>query len=102
MPPARSLRTFRSRSGRLGGRLHPDDITRLFRDLARTAGIDPARITSHSCRVGGAQDLVAAGFGLDAVMQCGRWRSPAMLARYTEALAADRNAMAQYESKCGR
>jgi site-specific recombinase XerD len=92
------LRTFRSRKGLLGNRLHPDDVTRLFRTLARTAGIDPARITSHSCRVGGAQDLVAAGFDLAGVMQCGRWRSPQMLARYTEALAADRSVMARYEA----
>ena len=73
---------LRSRSSSIGGRLHVDDVTCLYRDLARAAGIDPARISSHSARVGQTQDLVAAGFDLAGVMQAGRWKSPAMVARY--------------------
>ena len=42
----------------------------------------------HSARIGGAHDLVAAGEGLVAVMQVGRWRSPAMPALYTRKLSA--------------
>jgi hypothetical protein len=43
-----------------------------------------------------AQDLVAAGDELPAVMQAGRWRTPAMPARYAERLLAARGAVARY------
>jgi hypothetical protein len=43
-----------------------------------------------------AQDLVAAGADLSGVMQAGRWKTPAMPARYAEHLLADRSAVAQY------
>jgi hypothetical protein len=46
-----------------------------------------------------AQDLVAAGFDVVAIMQAGRWRSPEMVARYTERLHAGRGAVAQYHRR---
>jgi hypothetical protein len=45
-----------------------------------------------------AQDLLAAGFELGAIMQAGRWASPTMVARYTEALAAEDGAVAQFHA----
>ena len=52
--------------------------------------------TGHSGRVGMAQDLVRNGAELPALMQAGRWKSPAMPARYTERQAAARGAVAKY------
>lgn len=49
----------------------------------------------HSTRIGAAQDLVAGGQDLLAVMQAGGWRDPKMPARYTEHLAAMGGGMAQ-------
>ena len=41
-----------------------------------------------------AQDLAAAGASLAAIMQAGRWKSAATLARYIEHLQAQRGAVA--------
>jgi hypothetical protein len=46
-----------------------------------------------------AQDLVAAGFDLAAIMQAGRWQSAAMVARYTAAQQAERGAVAQFHAR---
>ena len=52
-------------------------------------------ISGHSTRVGAAQDLTAAGFGLAEIMQNGRWKTGETLMRYTEHLQARRGAMAK-------
>jgi hypothetical protein len=46
-----------------------------------------------------AQDLVAAGFDVAAIMQAGRWKSSAMVARYTERLLVAQGAVAQYHAR---
>jgi hypothetical protein len=78
-------------------------VSAILKKLARRAapvlrrhGIDPEGVSGHSCRVGMAQDLVAAGFDVIAIMQAGRWTSPEMVARYTERLHVARGAVAQY------
>ena len=43
-----------------------------------------------------AQDLSAAGAELPELMTAGRWDSPTMPAKYTEAQAAGRGAVARY------
>jgi site-specific recombinase XerD len=90
-----------TKGGRPRRRLRAADVPAIFKALAARAGIDPALISGHSVRVGMAQDLVAGGYDLGGVMQAGRWKSPQMLARYTERLAADRGVLAQYDSKRG-
>ena len=87
------------RTGRLGRALEPGEVARIFKKLARRAGLDPAEVSGHSCRVGMAQDLVAFGADLPAVMQAGRWQTPAMPARYAERLLAGRNVVAQYHAR---
>lgn len=87
------------RTGRLGRPLEPGEVARIFKKLARRAGLDAAGVSGHSCRVGMAQDLVAFGADLPAVMQAGRWQTPAMPARYAERLLAARNAVAQYHAR---
>jgi hypothetical protein len=48
-----------------------------------------------------AQDLVAGGTDLPAVMQAGRWKSPTMPARYAERLLAGRGAVARLHERRG-
>ncbi|MCW0399325.1 hypothetical protein NB700_001881 [Xanthomonas sacchari] len=43
-----------------------------------------AAYSSHSARVGAAQDMTRAGMELPAIMQQGRWTTPTMPARYAE------------------
>jgi hypothetical protein len=90
-------------TGKIGARLHAASVSPILKKLARRAapvlrrhGIDPEGVSGHSCRVGMAQDLVAAGFDVVAIMQAGRWASPEMVARYTERLHAGRGAVARY------
>ena len=72
------------------------------RRRAAAAGLDPALVSGHSLRVGAAQDLTAAGFGLPAIQQAGRWKSPTMPARYAEKIVPKQGAMAQLAGKQGR
>ena len=52
--------------------------------------------SAHSSRVGMAQDLNTAGAELPELMTAGRWDSPTMPAKYTEAQAAGSGAVARY------
>ena len=57
-------------------------VLRRIKRAARDAGLVDG-FTGHSCRVGMAQDLNEAGFGLSGLMANGRWKSSSMVARYT-------------------
>ncbi len=87
---------FRSvrKAGRVGERLNDRDVPRILKEMAKAAGltINPS---GHSARVGVAQDMTAAGLGLAEIMQAGRWKSPAMPARYSENQQARRGAAAK-------
>ena len=75
--------------------LSASQIGRRVRAAARAAGLGDG-FSGHSMRVGMAQDLSAAGAELRALMEAGRWSTSAMPARYTEAQAAARGAVARY------
>ena len=89
--------------------LHPNSITLIYRRLIRDAyakgllgEISETRfekllkeISSHSIRVGVAQDNFAAGEGLPAIMQAYRWRDPATVMRYGARLATQSGAAAR-------
>jgi len=79
---------------RVGGRLSDRDVSRRLKLMAKHAdlGIDPS---GHSARVGVCQDMVASGFSLPEVMQAGGWKSPDMVARYSEHLQARQGAAAK-------
>ena len=81
--------------------LQGGEVSRILKRLAARAGLDPATISGHSARVGMAQDLVAGGADLAAVMQAGRWKSPTMPARYAERLLAERGAVARHYGRRG-
>ena len=93
-------RLFRSvgKGGRIGERLHPCQVPRIFKAMAREAGLPEAvaaSLSGHSPRVGAAQDMVAAGIELPAILHAGRWKSTAMVNRYGERLLARRSGAAQ-------
>ena len=95
-----SGRLFRSvrKGGALGDGLDPSQVPRIYRAMARRAGLSARvvrRISGHSPRVGAAQDMIASGIGIPAIMQAGRWKSASMVQRYGERLLAQRNAAAQ-------
>ncbi len=90
-----------NKGGAIGGPLTPGEVPRIFKRLAARAGLDPAGISGHSCRVGMAQDLAAFGAELPELMVAGRWKSPTMPARYAERVAAGRGAVARYYERRG-
>ena len=53
-------------------------------------------------RVGAAQDMVAEGIGMPAILHAGRWRTTAMVNRYGEQLLARRSGAAQLARLQGR
>jgi len=79
--------------------LDPGDVARLFKAMVRTAGLTSeqvARISGHSSRVGAAQDMAASDrIEMPAIMQAGGWKSPQMVARYTQRQAARRSGAAK-------
>ena len=98
---------FRSvrKGGRIGDRLNPCEVPRLFKAMAREAGLPEAVVeglSGHSARVGAAQDMVAAGIELPSILQAGRWKSTAMVNRYGERLLARRSGAAQLARMQGR
>lgn len=77
-------------------------IAQVFNKRAKQAGLDPALFGGHSTRLGAAEDLVAAGASELKVMQAGRWKTPTMVARYTEHLRDSENAMMVLRKTKGR
>ena len=71
-------------------------VTRRFKAAARAAGINPQNISSHSPRVGMAQDLAASGVDIAGIMLAGRWQTSRIAARYTRNLAAHHTPAAQF------
>ena len=93
-------RVFRSvdRHGVPGKGLHASQIPRIYKAMARKAGLDEELIrglSGHSTRVGAVQDMIAEGIGLPAIMQAGRWKSESMVHRYGRLLTARQNGSAQ-------
>ena len=88
---------FRSvaKSGKAGGPRPPGQVPRIFKEMARQAGLPEAvarRISGESPRIGAVQDIVAAGVDLPAILEAGPWKSVA---------AAGRSASAQPERRGG-
>ena len=91
---------FRSvgKNGTVGGKLDASQVPRIYKAMAERAGLPEQvvrRLSGHSPRVGAAQDMIAKGIGIPAIMQAGRWKSAQMVQRYGERLLAKRNGAAQ-------
>jgi site-specific recombinase XerD len=71
-------------------------LSQMIKERAESAGIAKGSShSSHSLRIGAAQDILAGGADLAAAMQAGRWKSTDMLMRYCRKLLAARGAMAE-------
>jgi integrase len=87
----------------VGERLGGEEVGRIVKAMATAADLPMvSRISAHSLRVGMAQDMVANGIDMAAIMQHGRWKGPQMVARYSERLLAQRGAGAQLAARQGR
>ncbi len=98
---------FRSldKGGRVLGALPPGQVARIFKRMARRAGLPESVVrglSGHSARIGAAQDMIAAGIELPAILQAGRWKSTSMVNRYGERLLVKRSAAAKLARKQGR
>ncbi|MDF0490379.1 integrase [Sphingomonas sp. H39-1-10] len=114
-PLFRRVETHFDGSVRSVGReaLHPNSITLIYRRLIRAAhakkllgAMSEAElerwvkaVSSHSIRVGVAQDNFAADESLPAIMQAYRWRDPRTVMRYGAKLAATSGASARMASR---
>lgn len=87
----------RAKVPKAGAALSERDISRIFKARVGAAGLDTFKISAHSTRVGPAQDLLAAGYGLPEIQQQGRWKNAQMVVRYGERIESGRGAMARYK-----
>jgi hypothetical protein len=70
-------------------------MARIYKGMAKSAAIDPCEVSGHSTRIGKAQDCVAAGIGIAAIMRDGGWKNEVMVAHYTEHLQLEQSASAR-------
>jgi integrase len=93
-----AFRRLHKHGGVTATAIRPHEVSRVVQQVIRRLPAEQRPVGSfagHSTRIGGAQDLVAAGQDLLSVMQAGGWTDPKMPARYTEHLAAMRGGMAR-------
>ena len=67
--------------------LETTKVKLIVKEAVSAAGLPPdevAAFSSHSLRVGAAQELLRAGFDTAAIMRAGGWKSTNVLARYLE------------------
>ena len=86
------------RDGAVGHSLDPSQVPRIFKAMARRAGLPEEvaeALSGHSVRVGAAQDMIAGGIELPAILQAGRRKTTTMVNRYGERLLARRSGAAQ-------
>ena len=72
----------------------PGKMLALVREACAAAD-RKGRFGTHSFRIGMAQELAVAGFGMVLIMRAGRWDSPEMPAYYIRGLDVDRQAVAE-------
>ncbi len=79
---------FRSiRGAKIQDQISAAQINRIYKYLAKKVGLEKniyMKISGHSMRVGGAQDLLASGYSLGVIMTKGRWSKTDTVARYLE------------------
>ena len=93
-------RLFRSlrKDGQVGVKLDDSQVPRIYKAMAKAAGLGNDVVdglSGHSARVGAAQDMIACGIELPAILQAGRWKSTTMVYRYGERLLARKSGAAK-------
>jgi len=76
-----------SPSGDISPHLGGGQVNRIYKRIAKAAGIDESvikGISGHSMRVGAAQDLLSSGASMPIMMQKGRWSKSDTVMRYVE------------------
>ena len=76
-----------SPSGDISPHLGGGQVNRIYKRIAKAAGIDESvikGISGHSMRVGAAQDLLSSGASMPIMMQRGRWSKSDTVMRYVE------------------
>ena len=100
----RLLRSVR-KGGVVGEKLDPSQIPRIYKSMARAAGLPDEIVKSlagHSTRIGPVHDMIASGIELPAILHSGRWKTTRMVQRYGERLMAQRSGAAQLARRQGR
>ena len=85
----REGRLFRSvpKHGRPGESLDPSQIPRIYKAMARRAGLAPETvdgISGDSTRVGALKDMIADGVDRPALLRAGRWKRADAVQRYAD------------------
>ena len=76
-----------NRGQKITGSLGPGQISRIYKRLAKRAGLCKElidQISGHSLRVGHAQDMVNSGESMPMIMSKGRWSKTDTVMRYVE------------------
>ena len=77
-------------------KMHRYSLARKIKRALFVAGIDPSGFSTHSCRIGMAQDLSAGNISDTQIAQAGRWSGTGQVINYTRNQAAGRGAVAQF------
>ena len=62
--------------------MDPGQISRVFKSITVTAGLDPRQISGHSTRIGAAQDMLAEGASIGQIMAKVGWTKVDTVMRY--------------------
>lgn len=85
--------------------MNKNRIARIYKTVARLCGLDRLAvlaISAHSTRVGAAQELLANGVTMPALMVAGDWKSSTMPVRYAKKINVATGAMADLAKSSGR
>ncbi|WP_390619353.1 tyrosine-type recombinase/integrase [Maricurvus nonylphenolicus] len=78
----------------MGDRLSTRGVQRCFKRIARRLDLEPSIFSGHSTRVGAAQEMIERNIDSARIMLSGRWKTMAMLTRYSKKIRAKRSGMA--------
>tara|TARA_Y100000780_G_scaffold119873_1_gene108125 strand:- start:20 stop:787 length:768 start_codon:yes stop_codon:yes gene_type:complete len=79
---------------RMGDRLSTRGVQRCFKRIAKRLDLEPSIFSGHSTRVGAAQEMIERNIDSAKIMLSGRWKTMAMLTRYSKKIRAKRSGMA--------
>lgn len=88
-------------NGKLGQRLSARGMARCAKRLASRLGLNASVFSGHSTRVGSAQEMVERNIDSAKIMLSGRWKTMAMLVKYSEKIDSKRSAMADLAEQLG-